>query len=46
MGELLEDRAWIHRPDPSRLKRLQDKALCEGGYPGLPEEREEVSFCD
>ncbi|EDU46047.1 predicted protein [Pyrenophora tritici-repentis Pt-1C-BFP] len=36
----------IHRPDPSGFEGLQYEALCEGGYPGAPEEREEVPFLD
>jgi hypothetical protein len=44
VGEYLKDRAWIHGPDPSHFKRLQEGAFDEGGYSGLPEERREVSL--
>ncbi|KAF1829966.1 hypothetical protein BDW02DRAFT_609990 [Decorospora gaudefroyi] len=37
-------RCGIHRPDPSGFEGLQYETLCEGGYPGAPEEREEVPF--
>ena len=44
--ESLEYNLWVKRRYTSSLKRLKNRLFSKGAYPGLPEERKEVTFLD